>query len=49
MLNQDLVQSIGQQILLIFKYDNNQQYVSVKWSHWAQFDCVVYDFYTVEG
>ena len=33
MLNQDLVQSIGQQILLIFKYDNNQQYVSVKWSH----------------
>ena len=29
-------------------FENNQQNVSVKCIHGAQFDCVVYDIYTVE-
>ena len=33
---------------LFFFLENNQQNVSVKWSHGARFDCVVYDIYTVE-
>ena len=28
--------------------ENNKKYVSVKLSHGARFDCVVYDFNTVE-
>ena len=27
--------------------ENNQQYVRVKWTLGVQFDCVVYDIYTV--
>ena len=30
-------------------FENNQQNVSVKWSHGARFDCVVYHIYTVEN
>ena len=30
-------------------FENNQPYVSVKWSHRAWFDCVVYNIYTIDG
>ena len=53
----NLVHIFGQQILLILRknfeilqdiLENNQQYVNIKWSHGARFNCVVYDIYTVD-
>ena len=49
-----MVHIFGQQIYLKYKFfiwqnilQNNHQNVSVKWSHGARFDCVVYDLVEV--